>query len=70
MADKVVHAFMFFALLVCAFLLILFCHEWLPPDMVFTGMLSGLAGVIGTRITANGYKGDKQTPPQTNKEDT
>lgn len=48
-------------ILVTATVLILFAHSWLAPDLVFSSMVAGLAGIVGSRIASNGYE-DKKPP--------
>ncbi len=42
-------------ILTTGLLLILFAHQWIPPDVVYTSTIASVAGVIGARIAQNGY---------------
>jgi hypothetical protein len=64
MSDKVIHMIQFFGLLTTGLVLILFGHQWISPDLVFTSMIAGTASVMGSRIVANGY----QKPPNSNED--
>lgn len=55
MNDKILHTIQLFMILVTAVVLILYAHTWLPSDLVFTSMIAGLAGIVGSRIASNGY---------------
>ena len=55
MSDKGLHTIWLGMILATALLLILFAHTWLNPEMVFTSMVAGLAGIVGARLAANGY---------------
>ena len=54
--DKYLHVLQLFAILATGVILIIFAHQWISPDVVFTSMVAGLGGTIGTRIAANGYR--------------
>lgn len=54
--DKVVHLIQLVLILATSVILILFAHQWIPPDVVYTGMISGISGVIGSRIAGNNYQ--------------
>lgn len=58
--DKILHTIQLFFILATAIMLIIFAHQWLPPEEVFVGMVAGLAGIVGSRIASNGYT---QHPP-------
>ncbi len=55
MGDKILHTVWLAMLLVAALILILFAHAWLSPELVYTGMISGLASIVAMRLAANGY---------------
>lgn len=49
----------FFGLLAAAIILIIFAHSYVEPQLVFTSMIAGLSGIVGTRIASNGYERKK-----------
>lgn len=56
MNDRTAHTIQLYGILVTAVVLIIFAHTWLAPDLVFTSMIAGLSGIIGSRIASNGYR--------------
>lgn len=63
MDDRMIHLIQFLTLIVGGIVLILFGHEFISPDLVFTAMIASSAGVVGTRIAQNGYARAPTTPP-------
>lgn len=61
-SDKVIHLIQLIAILATSVVLILFAHQWIPPDVVYTGMIAGISGTIGSRIAGNNYKTKETTP--------
>ncbi len=55
MNDKLLHFLMMLAVLAAGIILILFAHQYIDPIAVYTGTVSGIAGLVGVRIAANGY---------------
>lgn len=45
----------FISLLIAGVVLILFAHQYIPPEIVFTATIASLAGIVGARIASNGY---------------
>lgn len=62
MSDRVIHMIQFFGLLVTGVILIVFAHQWIPADVVFSSMIASSASIVGARIVANGY--NKNPPAQ------
>jgi len=63
MNDKTLHVIMLGMMLLAAVILIIFAHQWLSPDVVFSSMIAGLSGMVGARIASNGYDKDKEKKP-------
>lgn len=61
MNDKMLHTIQFIVLIVVATILILFGHNYLSPELVFTSIIAGLAGIIGSRIANNNYQNNPPT---------
>lgn len=55
MADKILHTIWLALILITALILILFGHAYIPAETVYVGMISGLSGIVGARLAANGY---------------
>ena len=55
MNDKVLHTVQLAMVLIVAVVLILFAHSYVAPDIVFTTLVAGVGGLVGSRIASNGY---------------
>lgn len=65
MSDKVLHTVQLAMVLITAILLIIFAHGYLAPDLIFTSLVAGVGGIVGTRIAANGYVNAPPAGPTT-----
>ena len=54
-AQQIVHMLQLAMILLTGLILIIFAHQWIPPDVVYTSTIASVAGVIGARIAQNGY---------------
>jgi uncharacterized membrane protein len=55
MNDHVLHALLVGLLLTIGTILIIFAHQWISPEVVFSTIIAGLAGIIGGRLVSNNY---------------
>lgn len=55
MNDKVLHTIQLAMVLLVAVVLILVGHAYVAPDIVFTSLVAGVGGLVGSRIASNGY---------------
>lgn len=53
--DRILHTAQLAMVLLTAMVLIIFAHNWLPPNIVFTSLVAGAGSIVGSRIAANGY---------------
>ena len=60
--DKLLHTIQLAMVLIVAVVLILFAHEWVAPDVVFTSLVAGVGGLVGSRIASNGYMAPAGSP--------
>ena len=60
MTDKVLHTVQLAMILTTARLLIIFAHQYIQPEIVFTSLVAGIGGIVGSRIASNGYTSDKK----------
>lgn len=54
-SDKSIHTIQLGMILLTALVLIIVCHDWISPNIVFTSMVAGISGIVGARIASNGY---------------
>jgi len=55
MNDKILHTVQLGMVLIVAVVLILCAHSYVAPDIVFTSLVAGVGGLVGSRIASNGY---------------
>lgn len=55
MNDKILHTVQLGMVLLVAVVLILVGHAYVAPDIVFTSLVAGVGGLVGSRIASNGY---------------
>jgi len=55
MNDKILHTIQLAMVLIVAVVLILCAHSYVAPDIVFTSLVAGVGGLVGSRIASNGY---------------
>jgi len=55
MIDKILHTVQLAMVLIVAVVLILCAHSYVAPDIVFTSLVAGVGGLVGSRIASNGY---------------
>lgn len=63
MTDKVLHTVQLAMILLTAVLLIVFAHAYISPEIVFTSLVAGIGGIVGSRIASNGYSSDTEKKP-------
>ncbi len=55
LSQQIVHMTQLAMILAAGLILILFAHQYIPPEVVYTSTIASVAGVIGARIAQNGY---------------
>ncbi len=64
-SDKILHTIQLAMVLGTAVVLIIFAHAEISPDIVFTSMIAGIGGLVGSRIASNGYAPGSTAPTPT-----
>lgn len=63
--DKFIHSIQLLMVLATAILLIIFANKVISPDLVFTSLVAGVGGLVGSRIASNGYVSSPPAPAAT-----
>lgn len=50
LSERVIHLIQIALIVTSSTLLIVFAHQWVPPDVVYTSMITLLSGTIATHV--------------------